>query len=46
METLEIEAITDNLDEVMRFVDAHLDQSDCSMKTQMKIDIAVEELSC
>lgn len=39
-----IDANTDKLDEVIGFVDAHLEEYDCSMKTQMQIDIAVEEV--
>ena len=39
-----IDANTDKLDEVIEFVDAHLEEYDCSMKTQMQIDIAVEEV--
>lgn len=33
---LEIEATTDDLEEVVRFVDAQLEQADGSMKTQIK----------
>ncbi len=39
-----IDANTDKLDEVIEFVDSHLEEYDCSMKTQMQIDIAVEEV--
>ena len=34
----------DRLDEVLVFVDAILEDMDCPMKTQMQIDVAVEEL--
>lgn len=38
------EARVDRLPEVLAFVDGILEQNDCPMKTQMKIDVAVEEL--
>ena len=38
------EARLDRLDEVLVFVDAILEDMDCPMKTQMQIDVAVEEL--
>ena len=41
---LVIEASTDKLDEVIAFVDSQLEDKECSMKTQMQIDIAVEEI--
>jgi anti-sigma regulatory factor (Ser/Thr protein kinase) len=41
---LDIEAIEDNLDTVMAFVDENLEAVGCSMKAQMQIDIAVEEI--
>lgn len=41
---LEIEATTENLPEVMKFVDSTLEAIGCSMKAQMQIDIAVEEI--
>ena len=41
---LDIEAIEENLDEVMTFVDENLEAVGCSMKSQMQIDIAVEEI--
>ena len=41
---LVIEASTDKLDEVIAFVDTQLESYECSMKTQMQIDIAVEEI--
>lgn len=39
-----IEALTENLDTVTEFIDTMLGNADCSMKVQMQIDIAVEEL--
>ena len=41
---LDIEAVEDNLDEVMAYVDENLEAVGCSMKAQMQIDIAVEEI--
>lgn len=41
---LDIEATDDNLDKVMQFVDEHLEAAGCPMKSQMQIDIAVEEI--
>ena len=44
MKNLTIEALTDNLQAVLDFVDTELEGADCPMKTQMQIDVAVEEL--
>ena len=44
MNGLELEARAENLPKVLAFVDGELEQRDCPMKTQMQIDIAVEEL--
>lgn len=44
MKELVIEARTENLDEVLAFVDGELEKHDCNMKVQMQIDIAVEEI--
>ena len=44
MSELTLEAKTENLDKVLSFVDKHLEEQECPMKTQMQIDIAVEEL--
>lgn len=41
---LTLEAKVENLDEVLAFVDGHLEQLDCPMKAKMQIDVAVEEL--
>lgn len=41
---LDIEATEDNLNAVMAFVDENLESVGCSMKSQMQIDIAVEEV--
>ena len=44
MKELVIEARRDNLNEVLAFVDEELEKLDCPIKTQMTIDIAVEEI--
>ena len=44
MKELVVEALTENLPEVIGFVDEQLEAADCPMKTQMQIDIAVEEI--
>ncbi len=44
MKELYIEAKDENLDEVLAFVDEQLEAYDCPMKTQMQVDIAVEEI--
>jgi uncharacterized protein (TIGR02172 family) len=41
---LDIEAVEENLSKVMSFVDENLEAVGCSMKAQMQIDIAVEEI--
>ena len=41
---LTLEAKDENLDKALAFVDGHLETLGCSMKTQMQIDVAVEEL--
>ena len=44
MKELFIEAKDENLDKVLAFVDEQLEAYDCPMKTQMQVDIAVEEI--
>lgn len=44
MKEMDIEAKVENLDDVLAFVDEQLQEYDCSMKLQMQIDIAVEEI--
>lgn len=39
-----IEATRENLPKVISFVNEHLEAADCNMRTQVQIDIAVEEL--
>jgi len=41
---LDIEATEENLDTVTAFVDERLEKVGCSMKSQMQIDLAVEEI--
>ena len=44
MKELTIEAKVDNLAQVTEFIDELLEAAECSMKAQMQIDVAVEEL--
>ncbi|HCA54439.1 MAG TPA: ATP-binding protein [Ruminococcaceae bacterium] len=44
MKEFKTEAKTENLHAVLGFIDEQLEQMDCPMKQQMKIDIAVEEI--
>ncbi len=44
MKEIEIQAMTENLPVVLGFVDEQLETAECSMKVQMQIDIAVEEI--
>jgi len=44
MKEITLEAKVDNLSSVLEFIDTELEMNDCSMKTQMQIDVAVEEL--
>jgi anti-sigma regulatory factor (Ser/Thr protein kinase) len=44
MSELNIEALTENLDQVLAFVDKELESIECSIKVQTQVDIAVEEL--
>ncbi|MBQ7546090.1 MAG: ATP-binding protein [Clostridia bacterium] len=44
MQSLTVAAAVDNLDRVNAFVDAFLEERDCPMKTQMQIDLCVEEI--
>ena len=41
---LELEAETDRLDQVIDFVNARLEAVDCPLKSQMQLDVAVEEI--
>ena len=44
MARLDIKAETDSLDKVTEFIDEQLEAADCSMKAQMQIELAVEEI--
>ncbi len=44
MEMLRVIADTDNLDDVLGFIDGLLEKAGCPMKIQMTMDIAVEEM--
>lgn len=44
MERLEITAKTDNLPQVLAFIDERIEAAEGDMKIQMQIDIAVEEI--
>ena len=44
MKELFIEATTENLSDVLGFVDEQLEAAECPMKVQMQIDLAVEEI--
>ena len=44
MERLTVEAKTENLTQVLAFVDQFLEAADCPMKAQLQIDVAVEEI--
>ena len=41
---LEIEASRDNLPEVQEFINEHIEGADCPPKTQMQLELAVEEI--
>lgn len=44
MKELTVPASLEELDRIIAFVDQELEAHDCSMKAQMQIDIAVEEI--
>ncbi len=44
MKELRLKATTENLDQVISFIDTELESAGCTMKAQMQIEIAVEEL--
>lgn len=44
MQELTVEAILENMDTVTDFVDARLEELDCSMKVMAQINVAVDEL--
>lgn len=44
MKELKLDAKVENLAQVLAFVDDELERFECPLKTQMQIDVAVEEL--
>ena len=44
MRELNIEALVENLDQVLQFVDEEIEKLECSVKIHTQIDVAVEEL--
>ena len=44
MQTLTVPAARDRLDDVTAFVDGFLEEHGCSMKTQLQLDLCVEEI--
>ncbi|MBQ8092519.1 MAG: ATP-binding protein [Clostridia bacterium] len=44
MREITIEAKVDNLPQVLEFLDSELEEMGCGLKTQMQLDVAVEEL--
>ncbi len=42
--SLEIDALLDNLDQVIDFINVKLEELGCSPKNQIQIDVAVEEM--
>ncbi|MCR5774092.1 MAG: ATP-binding protein [Lachnospiraceae bacterium] len=44
MDNITLEARIDNLNQVLDFVNERLEANDCPVKTQIQIDVAVEEI--
>lgn len=44
MRELDIQAVTENLPQVIKFINEQLEEFDCEMKTITQIDLAVEEI--
>ena len=44
MKEITLDAKVDNLNTVLAFIDEELEKADCTMKAQMAIDVAVEEI--
>ena len=42
--TIRLQAVRQNLPTVMRFTEEHLDDTGCSLRTRMQIELAVEEI--
>ena len=41
---LTLDAVVENLDEVLAFLDQHLEELDCPMRLQLQLDVAIEEI--
>lgn len=44
MKELKVQALIENLDQVIAFLDTELEAVECPMKEQMQLDVAVEEI--
>lgn len=44
MQSITLTAATENLDRLLDFINVQLEENDCSMKAQMQIAVAVEEI--
>lgn len=44
MRSVVFDATIENIEKVTEFVDSLLEENDCSMKAQMQIDVAIDEL--
>ncbi len=44
MKELIVEALIENLDQVMAFIEEELEESECPMKLVMQVNVAVEEI--
>ncbi|MBQ7739894.1 MAG: ATP-binding protein [Eubacterium sp.] len=44
MKKIKVDATLENLDTVIDFVDGYLEENECSMKNQAKIDLSLEEI--
>ena len=46
MKELVLKALVENIPQVVAFVDEQLEALDCPMKTQLQIDMAIDEIFC
>ena len=44
MEEITVDAVVENVEKVILFVNEHLEEMGCSMKAQVQIDVALDEL--
>ena len=44
MKELKVDALTDNLDDVIQFVEEQLDETGCSQEKKMQLRLAIEEV--